>query len=160
MSATALQEIDTGVGSALSVSRHRALETADDLPPELRRMVHEFGLPIVTTCVKHGVKSPAHIRELVRDIWAGARQTSQGGGNAHGTLDWLLMQAGSNISAKKLCRFLADNNLVICSTEPTRTMLDASMAEVSGHNFRCTREEKHRLRLRAALRSAVRESIK
>jgi hypothetical protein len=148
-----------GVGSALSVPRHRALETTDKLPPQLRSLVHEYGLPIITTCVKHGVTNPAKIRELVRDIWAGARQTQQNG-SAHETLDWLLMQAGANISAKKLRRFLADNNLVICSAEPTRPMLNASMAEVSGHNFRCTREEKHRLRLRAALRSAMQESIK
>lgn len=147
------------VGSALSVKRHRALETSDKLPVHLRSLVHEYGLPIITTCVKHGVTNPGKIRELVRDIWAGARQTSQSG-SAHETLDWLLMQAGANISAKKLRRFLADNSLVICSVEPTRAMLNASMLEVSGHNIRCTREEKHRLRLRTALRQAMQESIK
>jgi len=148
------------VGASLSLSRHRALEATDNLPVELRSLVHEYGLPIVSTCVKHGVNSPAKIRELVREIWAGARQTAQGGADAYGTIDWLLMQAGANISAKKLRRFLADNNLVICSSEPTRLMLDASMSELANHSVRCTKEEKHRRRLRAALRAAMNESIK
>jgi len=160
MSATAkVWDDNSGIGAGLAETRKRALDVTDKMPPHLRLLVHEYGLPIIETCVKHGVTNPGKIRELIRDIWAGARHPGQSG-SAHETLDWLLMQAGANISAKKLRRFLADNNLVICSTEPTRPMLDASMAEVSGHNIRCTREEKHRLRLRAALRKAMEISIK
>jgi hypothetical protein len=137
-----------------SAKRSKSLEDTDALPPELRECVHEFGLPIVSACAKHGVKSKAAIRELVREIWDGARQTGQSN-SAYGTLDWLLIQHGANISAKTLYRVLAEHSLVITTVEPTRSMLAASMAEVSGFTVRCTREEKHRRRLRAALRASI-----
>lgn len=138
----------------MSLRRLNAMERTDAMTKAQRELVHEFGLPIVSVCLKHGVERAAAIREIVREIWSGARQEGQRC-DARGTLDWLLMQSGSNVSAKTLCRILADNNLFIVSAEPSRAMLTASMAEVSGHNVRCTREEKHRRRLRAAIRAAA-----
>lgn len=140
----------------LGPKRVKSLEDTDRLPPQVRECVHEFGLPIVTVCLKHGINSPAKIRELVREIWAGARQTGQRN-DTRGTLDWLLMQAGAAISARTLYRTLADNNLAVVSTELTKRMLAASIAEVSGHNILCTKEEKHRRRFRAAIRAAIKE---
>lgn len=134
--------------------RLNSLDRVDQLPGDLRECVHEFGLPIVECLVKHGIKRPSAIREVVKEIWGGARQEGQKG-SAYNTLEWLLMQSGSGMSAAKFRRFLADNNLAIVPTSPTAKMVTASMGEVSGFNIRCTREEKHKRRLIAAIRAAV-----
>lgn len=133
--------------------RLSALETVDALPRDLRGCVHDFGLPIVTVLTKFGIRDPRHIREIVREIWAGPRQTGQGNGTL-GAVDFALSRGA--ISLPMLQRMLAENGMVITTVEPSRAMLDASMAEVSGFNVRCAREEKHRRRLRAALRAAIR----
>lgn len=132
--------------------RLRALAEVDAMPSSLRECVHEFGLPIVRCCVKYGVSDPIHMRELVREIWDGAREGKQTNG-VYGTVDWLLIKSGG-VSSATLMRVLADHGLTIVPLDPTREMLAASMAEVSGFNIKCTREEKHRLRLRAALVAA------
>jgi hypothetical protein len=67
----------------------------------------------------------------------------------NGTLDVLLAQGP--INAATLRRVLASHSMVIVPVCPTREMTDASMAEVSGYNVRCSKEEKHRRRLHAAL---------
>lgn len=142
----------------LGPKRVAALAITDAMPRELRECVHEFGLPIVTCCVKHGVSSPRKIRELVKEIWAGARQTGQRN-EARGVVDWLLAQSGSSLSFRTLSRLLAENHLVICTAEPNRQMLSASMGEVCKFNERMTKEEKHRRRLRAALQAAMKHSV-
>lgn len=136
----------------LDGKRLRALAEVDAMSPELRACVHEFGLPIVGCCAKFGITNPAHIRELVREIWDGAREGRQTNG-VYGTVDWLLIKSGG-LSSATLMRVLADHNLTIVPLDPTREMLNASMAEVSGFNVKCSREEKHRRRLIAALAAA------
>lgn len=133
-------------------SRAKAMDMADNLPASLRPCVHEFGLAIVTACVGCGVNTPSKIRFLVKEIWAGARQPSQMG-NAYETLDWLLMQAGAGISAATLRRLLAEYSIAIVPDSPSTVMVEASMAEVSGHNEIMTKREKHIRRLRAAIRA-------
>lgn len=132
----------------LGTRRLRALDETDHLPSHLKQSVHEFGLPIVSVLLKHGVDDPRHIREVVIECWRGARQTGQRT-HALNAVDFVLAQGP--VSSVTLRRLLLDNNMVIAPIHPTRTMLDASMAEVSGFNVRCTREEKHRRRLIAAL---------
>jgi len=140
----------------ISQLRTKQLETVDRMGPDLRECVHEFGLPIVTVLTKHGIRSPARIREIVRECWAGPRQTGQTQG-ARSALDFVLARGPT--SARTLNRIIADYSLVLTTVEPTRIMLDASMAEVSGFNVRVTREEKHRRRLRAALRAAAEANL-
>lgn len=142
-----MSEIEIRIGER----RLNALDSVDRMSPALRACVHEFGLPIVNACTKFGIRNPSHIRELVKEIWHGPRQDGQKAGVMN-ALDVIL--ARGPISSNALRRILADGDQVIVSVEPTRAMLDASMAEVSGHNVQCTREEKHRRRLRAALRAA------
>jgi hypothetical protein len=120
------------------------------MPHQLRECVHEFGMPIITVLTKHGIDDPRHIREIVKEIWHGARQEGQRTG-ALNTLDVLLSRGP--LSSKALMRLLADSSMTIVPMFPTRAMLDASMATVSNHDFRCTREEKHRLRLIAAIKA-------
>lgn len=139
----------------LSAKRYDALERMDAMPAGLRECVHEFGWGIVQTLVSNGVTNPTAIRQIVVTIWGGARQDCQRTG-ARNTIDWLLSQSGTGVSAKTFYRLLAQNSLAIVAAEPTRAMLNASMAEVSKHTLRCTKEEKHRRRLRAALRTAMR----
>lgn len=138
----------------ISAKRRDQLVAVDALSPDLRRCVHEFGYPIVHACLNAGVTSADAIRVLVKEIWGGARQQGQQSG-ARNTLDWLLIQVGAGISSRTLNRVLNENNLAIVPCSPTRAMLDASMKEVSGHNIRCTREEKHRRRLIAAVRATI-----
>lgn len=140
----------------LSAKRVSALETVDRMSPHLRECVHEFGLPIVSVLTKFGITDPRHIREIVREIWTGPRQTGQRA-CIMGALDFAL--ARGPVSSLALKRILADSSLAIVSMEPTRVMLDASMAAVTGFNVRVTREEKHRRRLRAALRAAAQEDV-
>lgn len=141
---------------AIAQRRIDALNVVDLMPGNLRQCVHEFGLPIVTALTKHGIKNPQHIREIVREVWAGSRQEGQRADTMN-AIDCLLGREA--LSARGLLRLLADNNRMIVSVEPTRVMLDASLAEVSGHNIRCTKEKKHRRRLRAALRAAMKEAL-
>jgi hypothetical protein len=124
------------------------------MSPAMRECVHEYGFAIVKACHVAGIKSPAALHQLVREIWEGARQPRQKR-QTGGTLDWLLLNAGAEISAAELERVLLNNNLAIVPINPTRAMLDASLQEVSGYNVRCTKEEKHRRRISAAIRAAV-----
>lgn len=140
----------------ISAKRVEQLTAVDALAPGLRDCVHEFGYPIVHACLNAGVTNPKAIRVLVKEVWGGARQEGQKSG-ARNTIDWLLIQSGAGISSKTLNRILNENNLAIVPCSPTRAMLDASMREVSGHNIRCTREEKHRRRLIAAVRASIAE---
>ena len=139
----------------LSAKRRETLDRVDKMPPDLRECVHEFGFGIVNLLVFNGVTNPKAIRMIVTAIWGGARDDSQKR-NIRNTIDWLLSQSGTGVSSKTFYRLLAENNLAIVSAEPTRAMLDASLAAVSDHTLRCTKEEKHRRRLRAALRAAMR----
>lgn len=141
---------------SLSVKRQFALDRMDSMDSCHRELVHEFGLPIVDAFLKHGLTNPAAIREIMREVWGGARQQGQRV-RTLGALDSLLINSGSSITARGLRRFLADNHHMIVSSEPTRAMIEASMSEVSDFSVRCTKEEKHRRRLRAAIRASSTE---
>lgn len=137
--------------------RLAALDIVDRMPGDLRECVHEFGLPIVAVLTKFGVKDPKAIREIVKEIWLGPRQGGQTGG-ALKTLDVIL--ARGPISFKALSRMMADCSYVIAPLTPTKAVIDASLAEVSGHNVVCSKQEKHRLRLMAALKAVQKENIR
>lgn len=132
--------------------RERSFAQIEAMPLELRQCVYEYGLPIVTACLKHGVDRPTAIHELVREIWEGARQMNQRRVSG-GTLDWILVQAGIDLNVLTLKRLLHNNNLAILSLEPTASMIEASMATVSGGGQIMTKREKHKRRLQAALRA-------
>lgn len=132
--------------------REKSFARVEELPPELRECVHEFGVAIVEVCLQAKIKSAPLIRQLVMEIWAGARQTGQAGG-VEGTLDWVLAQAGANITAARLEAVLRDFSLRIVPEKPTTEMIEASMAEVSGFNQRVTKREKHERRLMAAVKA-------
>jgi hypothetical protein len=139
------------------VSRKTVLsfERVDQLNPALRECVHEFGEVTVNACLFAGVRDPRKIRQLIREIWEGARQPTQRR-PALGNLDWVLMQAGARISAKTLIRILRDNHHYLVPLDPTTPMLEASMNTIATFDARITKREKHRRRLRAAIEVGAR----
>jgi len=137
----------------------KSMDTFDGLSAPLREVARDFGLPIVLACARHGITNPRHIAELVKEIWLGARQGGQRS-DAVQSMDWLLLQSGASTTGRQLIRFLAENNVAVVKAEPTRAMIDASLNAVSGFNVRCTKDEKHIRRLRAALRAGMAEQMK
>lgn len=135
----------------ISAKRAKALDDADRLPRELRQCVHEYGLPIVVVCIKHGVKTAPAIHELVREIWTGARETSSQPRAPSSTLDWYFSQAGIGINTATLLRLLDNQSLCVVPKMATRGMIEASMGTVADFNLKITKKEKHKRRLDAAL---------
>lgn len=134
----------------LSARRQRAWDDVDAMPAEWRAVVHEYGYAIVHACRECGVREPQRVHELVRIIWDGAR-SDWDKRRRGGVLDWLLIEAGSPLSTAAISRVLGNEGLAILPLVPTRPMIEASLKEVSGGNVRCTKWEKHRRRLAAAL---------
>lgn len=130
--------------------QENSFAVTDGMPPKLKQCVHEYGFAIVKACLQAGVSKPEHIHQLVREIWDGARQPRQSRRRG-GQIDWILIQANAEITAAELSRVLFNNGLGIVPLAPTRAMLDASMAEVANFDVRCTKLEKHRRRLMAAV---------
>jgi hypothetical protein len=170
-----MREIETGLtgnsltpegiekphNTMLSIKTINSLQRVDAMPKGLRECVHEFGLPIVEILTKFGIKNPAHIREVVMMIWQGPRAgAGRQGASALNTVDWVLSRSVGEVSIKGLLRTLHDGNLCIAPRDPTAAMIDASMNEVSSYNVVCTKREKHRRRLSAALRVAMEEQMK
>ncbi len=126
------------------------------MPPKLRECVHAYGYAIVRACLDVKVSDPNRIHALVNSIWEGARQPAQRRERG-GALEWLLIQAGAEISVATLMRVLANNDLAIVPLKPTNGMIDASMATVSNFDLRVTKTEKHRMRLKAAIAAGMAE---
>jgi hypothetical protein len=122
----------------------------DAMSPEMRACVHEFGYSIVAAFAQFGIRNPTAIREITRACWEGPRSPRQRR-PVNGTLDWLLVQSGAQINAAQLCRVLRMNSLLIVPQTPTKSMIDASMNEVKNHGTLCSKHDKHRIRLVAAL---------
>ena len=139
----------------------RDFEEMENMPAGIRSCVHEFGFEIVAACMKYGIDKPNQIRDLVREIWAGARQPLQskiGRGNyALNKIDWILLQAGAGISAERLIRTLNFNGMIVVPMSVQAAMVEASMNALNGHGL-VTKQQKHTIRLQAALR-AGREAI-
>jgi hypothetical protein len=105
----------------------RQLMLTDNFDDDLRACVHEFGFAIVHALAECHVRDPRRIRHLVHEIWDGARQPRQrlyDGSATLEKLDWLLVQAGANITAPELLRFLWDRGMTFVPRDPTQDMLD------------------------------------
>lgn len=108
------------------------MERIDALPKGIRELIHEHGLTIVQAFLDHKITNPNAIQHLIDRV----RNGSIDPGTGEGSKGWV--QAG-----RTMC---------MVPTEPSPAMIEASMAEVSGGNVVVTKYEKHRLRLRAAIR--------
>ena len=107
----------------------------DAMPRELREIVYEFGLDVVQEFLNHHVTKPKSIKHLIATCLA---------------LDY---DNGQRRFAKNSTPGLRSNLHVSVPREPTKEMIEASMREVSGHEILCTKYEKHRRRLKAAIAS-------
>lgn len=140
----------------------KTLAITDSMSPALRACVHEFGFTIVHAFVECGMRDPGKIRHLVHTCWAGPRsmrekpKTRKDGTKRAfmETLDWLLMNSGSTLSAEGLVRELKGSNLVILPFHATPQMVDASIA-ATGEMGLVSKREKHQGRLNAAIRAAA-----
>lgn len=150
------------VADQMPVRTVKGLERVDSMNGDMRRCVHEFGLPIVDTCIQSGVKEPRHIRQLVKEIWAGSRETwkqkQAGHSGLVSKLDWILAQSDGPINAMTLLRILDQHDFVLVPRSPWVSMVTASMETVSGFDVKCTKQEKHSARLRAAVKAAVKHA--
>lgn len=140
----------------------RALNATDNMPSKYRMLVHEFGSEIVNEYIQNGVEDPATIRRLVIAAWNGSRsapnRTSHNNGvpGAIATLDWVLIQAGAQISAATLLAILHRNNYAVMPMTASRAMIDASM-DVDLTDRIVTKREKHHERLIAAIKAGSRD---
>jgi hypothetical protein len=140
----------------LSQVRQAQLVKTDEMSPELRQVVHDYGYPIVYAFVSCGITKPGIIRNLVAECWHGARQSNQSNGGIDTVIDLLLINSGSSMSARTFIRALYDSSLCILPMEPMPQGIDASMVTVSGGTERMTKREKHTRRLRAAIQTSLR----
>jgi len=139
------------------------VDVVDRLPPQLRALVHEYGLSVVTEFVQHGVTKPAAVRQIVRAVMLGAREPGNarpGADQATRTVNALgsvLCQMGVAVPPRHLLRALRDAGYTLVANSPTHAMVEASMATVAAYEPRITKPEKHFRRLQAALAAADRE---
>jgi len=131
----------------------RSFATLERFDPALRDCVHEFGMAIVQLCLHAGVTDPRRIRVLVHGIWSGARSVGQRGSHPIEVLDWLLPQQTEPISTKAVISVIHANGHTIVSRTPTKTMIEASLTALDDQGW-VTKQEKHSLRLAAAIRAA------
>jgi hypothetical protein len=148
---TALLDDDPSKWHKLGPTRLRWLEKTDAMPAELRHCVHDFGYLVVSAFINAGVTDAGSIRTIVYAVWRGSAAPGQGK-PVWQSIDHVL--SNQLLDHKGLCRMLASSGFSIVSHDPTKEMVAASMAEVSGGNVVVPKEEKHRRRLRAALKAA------
>jgi hypothetical protein len=136
----------------------RDFELLETMEGGLRSVVHEFGFEIVNACRVYGVTKPHHIRHLVHEIWAGARQPMQSVAKRKGAqsralnnLDWVLLQAGSQVSAARLIRVMDTNGLQVVGQSVLPAMVNASMSAIDGMGL-LSKRRKHEIRLQEALK--------
>lgn len=61
----------------MSARSLKQFESVDGMGPSLKACVHEFGYTIVHAMLEAGVTKPNVIRNLVREVWLGARQPGE-----------------------------------------------------------------------------------
>lgn len=140
----------------------RSLDDVDRMSPELRKCVHEFGYEVVSSIIQAGVTNPNKIRNIIHSCLLGPRNSynRSGKGSSYSPLlrsiDALLVNSGSNLTAEGLLRFLSLNHMVIVPREPSPAMIDASI-EAIRHMGRVSKRDKHRIRLKMAIDACVKK---
>jgi len=107
----------------------------DAMPREIRELVHEFGLTMVQAFLDQKITKPNAIRHLILQVQRGSLDT----GSAEGNRGWA--QQG--------------RVMVLVPQEPTPAMVHASMATVANHDMVVDKFEKHKLRLKAAIKAGL-----
>ena len=134
-------------------------ETVDKLSPQLRSIVHEYGLSVVRAYLECGVSSPKRIRHLIHQTYLGAREVSNrpricGASRLLQQLDDILIKLGAGPSGKMLIRELWAADFVLIQHQPSAMMIDASLSALDNVGS-VTKHRKHELRLISAINATV-----
>lgn len=111
------------------------MDRIDKMPKEIRELIHEHGLTVVQSFLDHGVTSAKAITHLIKAVRTGSIDPGIGTGGVG------MINAG-----RTMC---------VVPMEPTIPMIAASMATVTGNDVLVDKEEKHRRRLRAAIKAGM-----
>jgi hypothetical protein len=52
----------------VDMKRGKRMARVDDMPPDLRALVNEYGLAVVDACMQNGVRKPRRIRHIVETV--------------------------------------------------------------------------------------------
>jgi len=136
------------------VKRRKRMDEIDQLPRELRELVHEFNWSIVKAFLDSGVRDARKIRHLIRTVANGAA--------GYGSGRQLSSGASMKISTHASMELSLRDDLVLSWLAPTEDMVRASMAAVLPYvpgTPLLSKVDKHRIRLSAALRAAKDQGI-
>ena len=103
------------------------IEAVDNLPADVRQLVHEYGYSVVNKFFEAGVTAPPRIRELIRAVHLGAREPGNkrlGGKDATSGLDAWLITRGATFTAHMVVRALRDHGYTVIPTGATTLMQD------------------------------------
>lgn len=130
-------------------------DVVDCLPASTRALVHEFGYSTVRAFDMAGIRDPRVVRRLVHAVWLGAREpgNSPAGMPVRPFIKSLDAAWPHLRNAQAMIEFMRTLSIVPAPLEPSPAMVEASMAEMGKHAI-VSKEMKHRLRLRAAIRAA------
>lgn len=106
----------------------------DSLPKDVRELVHEHGFTVVKAFLDQKITKASAIRHLIDTVRTGSIDPGTGTGGV------------GMVGGRKMC---------VIPVEPTPAMIAASMATVANHDMLVSKEEKHRLRLRAAIKAGM-----
>ncbi len=130
-------------------------EWVDALPRELRGVVHDYGESPVRLLYRSGIRSAAQMRQIIVQIRVGSSENGnkrpKGTNRMEGLIDDLI-GGMARPTTRELVAALRHLGLTVVPVEPTDDALLASMTAIDGMPP-LTKEKKHRLRLRAALRA-------
>lgn len=115
------------LGQARSIAR---MERVDGMDPEMKMLVHEYGLTVIQSFLDLKVTKARQIEHLIKVVLRGSTEI------------------GDRTNSPKLSTMK-----VYIPVEPTERMVLASMAEVSNFDMKVTKYEKHRIRLKAAIQA-------
>jgi hypothetical protein len=106
----------------------------DGLPKDVRELVHEYGFTVVKAFLDQKITKASAIRHLIDTVRTGSIDPGTGAGGV------------GMVGGRAMCAV---------PIEPTPAMIAASMATVANHDMLVSKEEKHRLRLRAAIKAGM-----
>jgi hypothetical protein len=148
----------------------RRMATIDAMPKELRALVHEHGLTVIQAFVDSGLTKPKAINHIIDTIHRGSTEIGLRESNiiyknnpfAESILDEILNALRAPPIAVQIINYLLRRGKVITPTEPTEKMIQASMdavKPVSEGGELLNKRNKHKRRLRAALKAAINEQM-
>lgn len=135
----------------------------DAMDPELREVVHDFGLTVVDAFLQQNIKSSRIIRHLIWQVLRGSREVGNRSGMERPRLQpWPVEAINDELAllrlppvGERIASALIDHGKTLVPIEPSDRMVAASIAALDGLTHRVTKEVKHRLRLRRAIAEAM-----